>query len=149
MRIVSVLVGLGVASVLLSGCTNSTGTAAPTTPSAARSDVDVSIVTAIGGDGTVEWLEAKLVPATSDNTKVEAVAPERKQSSKLAADASFLTPTGCTSTHVDISLDPTGTGMVKCARVDYLRMGPGTHYAPKMSFNQQGEITRIADRYHP
>jgi hypothetical protein len=122
-----------------------------TAPQAAKpSDVDVSIVTAIGADGTVEWLDAHFVHAKTNNDTVEPTS-DTKRTAKLAANAVFLSTQGCDPDHpTGLEMDSKGLGTVPCDRTAYAKMTPQwTLYAPSISFNDQGEIVKMANHYHP
>jgi hypothetical protein len=175
----TVLAGVGAALVLLSACTGGGNQAAPTitpstggssgsapaapsnqpavdvpaqnTPEPTRpSDVAVSIVTAIGADGTVEWLDAQFAPAETNNRTVEPTS-QTKRTAKLADDAAFLSTQGCDPDHpASLELDGLGLGTVPCDREAYATMTPQwVQYAPSIFFNDQGEIVKMANHYHP
>ena len=167
----TVLAGVGAALVLLSACTggqNASTTTPGTTPgtsggaaadtqenqpvakAAKPSDVAVSIVTAIGEDGTVEWLDAQFAPAEANNRTVEPTT-KTKRTAKLADNAVFLSTQGCDPDHATgLEVDGQGLGTVPCDRDSYAKMTPQwVQYAPSISFNDQGQIVKMANHYHP
>ena len=114
------------------------------------SDVEVSIMTAIGADGTVEWFDAHFVHAVANNEMVEPTS-DTMRTAKLAADAIFLSTQGCDPNHAtDPAMDRNGLGTVPCDRKAYAKMTPQwTEYGPSIFFNDHGEIVKMANHYHP
>jgi hypothetical protein len=108
--------------------------------------VDVAMITAIHPDGTVEWVEAEYRRAEENNSAAHPLS-ETPHASKLAADAKFRTAQGC-GEPTDIDVGWGGLGGVPCSREEFLVMMPPP-YAPRLTFNGDGEITEVAGRYHP
>ncbi|PRY46700.1 hypothetical protein [Umezawaea tangerina] len=164
------LVGVGAALLLLSACAGigkhsapsvepsargvldaPTGTAVPSNQPKPLADVPVSIVTAMTADGEVRWLTARFVTARTNNRTVEAV-DQVEHISRLAPDAVLLSPEGCTpgKGSAELVLDDNGLGTVLCSVAEYAALTPTwTEYAPAISFNAAGEITKMANHYHP
>lgn len=108
--------------------------------------VDVAMITAIHSDGTIEWVEGEYRRAEENNSAAYPLS-ETPHVSKLAADAVFRTAQGCGEpTEIDVGWG--GLGGVPCSREEFLAMKSGP-YAPRLTFNSDGEITEIAGRYHP
>lgn len=173
----TVLAGVGAASVLLSACTGGSNQAAPTiTPSAtptggtstgtasgtptnqpavnapagtAPQRVDFALVSAIGQDGVVEWVDAKLVPGAEEFSDRVARPAGDKRTAKLADAAVFFSPQGCAGNAGDYAMDAEGLGTVSCSREAYSAMTPPETelYAPAIFFNDRGEIVRMANHY--
>ncbi|GAB2836589.1 hypothetical protein [Lentzea nigeriaca] len=110
------------------------------------SSVDVTLIRAIHPDGTIEWVEAEYRKAPENNSAAYSLT-EFPHVSKLAQDAEFRTAQGCGTLH-DISLGWGGLGTVACSREEFLALDVPP-YAPRLTFNSDGEITEVAGRYHP
>ena len=112
--------------------------------------VEVSIVTAMRDDGTVEYQVARFVPAETNNRTVEPV-DGTDFTAELAPNAEFLSTQGCDVEHaVGLALDQQGLGAVPCERDAYAKMTPTwTQYAPTLFFDGAGKIVKMANHYHP
>ncbi|PWK79503.1 hypothetical protein C8D88_12430 [Lentzea atacamensis] len=108
--------------------------------------VDVVVITAIHPDGTVEWVDAEIRPAEENSSNVHELSQDRHVS-KLAEDVVIRTAVGC-GTPSGLQLSRNGLGAVECGRADFLAM-QSPPYAPRLTFNGDGEITEVAGRYHP
>ncbi|GLZ35542.1 hypothetical protein Lesp02_77290 [Lentzea sp. NBRC 105346] len=158
------------AAVLLSACGTSTAAPTPTgtptvassTPSAAVKTpenktievkpkdprtVDVAIVQSIHKGARVTWVPGKIVPAETNNVMVVPVEGAQPEEASFAAGAKFLTPMGCDESESP-SLDAEGLGTYECSADEY-QNAAGGHRDTKIFFNEQGEIVKMADRYHP
>jgi hypothetical protein len=133
----TVLASLSAAFMLLSAC------GSPET-------VDVSIVTAMHDDGTVEFRVARFVRAEDNNRVVEPV-DGTVHTAKLASNAEFLSTQGCDEkSPAGLSMDAQGLGTIPCDREDYAKMTPKwTQYGPAIFFDDAGEIVKMANHYHP
>lgn len=116
----------------------------------APATADVTKITAIHPDGTVEWVDAEFRRAEENNSDVHALpGAEHRHVSKLADDAVIRTALGCGSTPPGgLELSWNGLGAVECGREEFLAMEYGP-YAPRLVFNGDGEITEVLGRYHP
>jgi hypothetical protein len=104
------------------------------------------VITAVNPDGTVEWVEGEIRPAEENNSMVHEL-PGVPRVSRLADDVVIHTPSGCREIK-GIELTWTGMGAMECTRGDFLEKGHPP-YAPRLTFNGDGEITEIQGRYHP
>ena len=112
--------------------------------------VPVSIVTAMRDDGSVDFQVARFVRFAPNNRRAEAI-DELVHTAVLAPDAVFLSTMGCDPNHhVDPSVDQQGLGTVPCDRESYLATTPpGTPVAPAIFYNEAGQISKMANHYHP
>jgi hypothetical protein len=110
------------------------------------SSADVAVNTAIHPDGTVEWVDGEFRRAEENNSAVYEL-PGDKHVSRLADDVVIRTAQGCATTG-EITLSWRGLGDVECSRDEFLAMRSAP-YAPRLTFNRDGEITGILGRYHP
>jgi hypothetical protein len=109
---------------------------------------DITVITAINPDGTVEWVEAELVPAEENHSYVQELS-RAPHVSKLADDVKIRAPYGCGKTEPrPFELTWYGMGAVECSRAEFLDM-KYPPYAPELTFNRSGEISEIQGRYHP
>ena len=108
--------------------------------------VDVAVITAIHADGTIEWVEGEYRRA-EENSSAAYPLSETPHVSKLAHDATFRTAQGC-GKPTDIDVGWGGLGAVPCSREEFLAL-TAPPYAPRLTFNGDGEITEILGRYHP
>ncbi|WP_285639712.1 hypothetical protein [Lentzea sp. NBRC 102530] len=107
---------------------------------------DVAVITAITPDGTVTWVDGEIRPAEENNSEVHEL-PGEKHVSRLADDVVIRTPFGCGQAEA-LTLTVFGLGDAPCARADFLA-DKEPIYAPRLTFNGDGEITEIQGRYHP
>jgi len=110
----------------------------------------VSIVSAMRDDGTVDFQVARFVRFAPNNRRAEAI-DELVHTAVLAPDAVFLTTMGCDpDNQVNPSIDQQGLGTVPCDREAYLAVTPpGTPVAPAIFYNEAGQISKVANHYHP
>ncbi|WP_439658186.1 hypothetical protein ACSHWB_38200 [Lentzea sp. HUAS TT2] len=107
---------------------------------------DVAVITAINPDGTVQWVGGEIRKAEENNTNVHEL-PGETHVSRLADDVEIRTAFGCGEGGA-LTLTWYGMGAAECSRADFLaRADPP--YAPRLTFNGDGEITEIQGRYHP
>jgi hypothetical protein len=173
----TVLPGVGAAVLLLSALASGSSTAAPTASSAevaveaggtgmtagagasgirqaAASTqtlaVPVSVVTAMRDDGSVDFLVARFVRFVPNNRRAEPI-DDLVHTAVLAPDAVFLSTMGCDPDHhVTPSVDQQGLGTVPCDRESYLATTPpGSPVAPAIFYNEAGQISKMANHYHP
>ncbi|WP_158848681.1 hypothetical protein [Saccharothrix deserti] len=98
---------------------------------------------------SITWAPARIVPAESNNTTAEPTS-EVTTTTRIAAGAAFRTPLGCTPNSASgLRLDGNGLGLVPCTRQDFTSGSYYSPYAPMLTFDSRGEITEVADRYHP
>ncbi|MFD4668446.1 hypothetical protein ACFWNN_01855 [Lentzea sp. NPDC058450] len=107
---------------------------------------DVAVITAISPDGTVTWVDGEIRPAEENNSAVHEL-PGEPHVSRLADDVVIRTPFGCGQAE-GLTLTVFGMGDAPCARADFLAEKEPV-YAPRLTFNGDGEITEIQGRYHP
>jgi len=107
---------------------------------------DVAVITAINPDGTVQWVDGEFRRAEENNTMVHEL-PGETRVSRLADDVVIRTPFGCGEPQ-GLTLTWNGLGAIECTRAEFLAKGD-TPYAPRLTFNGDGEITEIQGRYHP
>ncbi|MCP2244601.1 hypothetical protein [Lentzea aerocolonigenes] len=110
------------------------------------SQADITVITAIHPDGTVEWVDAELVPAEENHSYVKEL-PGPPHVSKLAANVEIRTAFGCAGSH-GLDLTWYGMGAAECSREEFLAL-EHPPYAPELTFNWSGEISEIQGRYHP
>ncbi|MFJ5991463.1 hypothetical protein [Lentzea sp. NPDC092896] len=110
------------------------------------STTDVAVITAINPDGTVQWVDGEIRPAEENNSLVHEL-PGETHVSKLADDVEIRLAFGCGETQA-LTLTWTGMGAAPCSRADFLAKADPP-YAPRLTFNGDGEITEIQGRYHP
>ena len=112
--------------------------------------VPVSIVTAMRDDGSVDFQVARFVRFAPNNRRAEAI-DGLVHTAVLAPDAEFLTTMGCDpGNQVNPSIDQQGLGTVPCDREAYLAVTPpGTPVAPAIFYNEAGQISKMANHYHP
>ncbi|MGW6442353.1 hypothetical protein [Lentzea sp. NPDC055074] len=104
------------------------------------------MITAIDPDSTAHWVDGEIRPAEENNSVVHEL-PGETRVSRLADDVVIHTPFGCREFQ-GISLTWTGMGAAECTRADFLAQADPP-YAPRLTFNGDGEITEIQGRYHP
>ena len=109
--------------------------------------VDVAMITTIHPDGTVEWVDAELRPAEENHSYVHELSGNRHVS-KLADDVVIHTAFSCATPAGGLELTWYGLGAAECSREEFLAL-EYPPYAPRLTFNGDGEITEIVGRYHP
>ncbi|MFE9747717.1 hypothetical protein ACFYOT_22665 [Saccharothrix saharensis] len=125
-----------------------TTTIAPAAPAPPSPPVEVALIKAMDA-GSITWVPARIVRAESNNTRAEATATQAR-TTPIAPGATFRTPLGCTPNAADgLRLDGDGLGLVPCTRHDFTNGSFHLPYAPRLTFDGQGRITEVADRYHP
>jgi len=107
---------------------------------------DITVITAINPDGTVEWVDAELVPAEENHSYVHEL-PGAPHVSRLAEDVEIRTAFGCAGSH-GLDLTWYGMGAAECSREEFLAL-EDPPYAPELTFDSSGEIIEIQGRYHP
>lgn len=108
----------------------------------------IVMIRSVAADGSVEWVDAEIVKAESNNTMVQALpGAGHRHVSRLADDVTIHTVQGCGATPGH-GISFFGFGTIECTRDEFLRM-PYPPYAPKLWFNGDGEIVEVAGRYHP
>jgi hypothetical protein len=112
--------------------------------------VPVSVVTAVRDDGSVDFQVARYVRFAPNNRRAQAI-DGLVHTAVLAPDAQFLSTMGCDiNNQVPPSLDQQGLGTVPCDREAYLAMTPpGSPVAPAIFYNEAGQISKMANHYHP
>lgn len=107
--------------------------------------VEVATDIKLAEDGSVSWTVAKI--DTSGNAEPNVVAvSDATDSARFAEKVDLLTPEGCAAPFGEIKVDGDGLGQTPCTWETYQQVD---HYAPKIWLDADGNITRIADRYHP
>ena len=97
-------------------------------------------------DGMVSWVPAEM--ATGDfGPEVVPSNDGTVDSAPLHEYAEFATPTGCVEPYGDVNIDANGVGLTSCEPTDYFY--ESSHYAPMIWLDEDGRVTKIADRYHP
>ncbi|HWO63474.1 MAG TPA: hypothetical protein VNO31_25920 [Umezawaea sp.] len=101
-------------------------------------------------DGSVDFQVARFVRFAPNNRRAEAI-DGLVHTAVLAPDAEFLTTMGCDpGNQVNPSIDQQGLGTVPCDREAYLAVTPpGTPVAPAIFYNEAGQISKMANHYHP
>ena len=98
-------------------------------------------------DGTASWVPSKVVMGdfgpevvpTNDGTV---------DSAPLHEYAEFATPLGCEEPYSEEpNVDANGVGMSSCTWATYVEQPD--HFAPMIWLDEEGRVTKIADRYHP
>jgi hypothetical protein len=119
----------------------------PADPTPTKDEVvDIATNVELTEDGTVTWTEGRMDTSTEGGPRVVPVTGTTSRTAEFATDVELLTPQGCTEPFGDLKLDADGIGQTPCTRETYQQVD---HYAPRIWLDQDGRITRIADRYHP
>lgn len=128
--------------LVTSACQDKDGAAGATTEARV---VEVATDVRVAEDGNVTWAVGKI--DTSGNAEPNVVAvSDRTTSARFAENVELLTPEGCVEPFGDLEFDADGLGLTPCTRETYQQV---EHYAPKIWLDADGNITKIADRYHP
>lgn len=108
--------------------------------------VDVAIIKGIHKGARVTWVEGKIVKAEVNNVNVVPVEGAQEQTAEISADATFFDPLECEKGQ-GLKLDAEGLGALECSREEYQNLSG--HYGTRIVFNEQGQVVKLADRYHP
>ena len=121
--------------------------ASPQTPAGILPPVPYAAITALTAE-SVSWVDAKLVPATVNNVKIERLeGAAHKHSAPLSPDVKFFLPQNSQGT---FQLDPDGAGTAPVDRAAFTEFAVGQDIvAPRLTFDAQGRVATLAAHYHP
>ena len=155
------LLAAAAATVLLGSACSGDDPVAPASSASARPSasatnglpapgvVDPAIVTKMD-DKTVSFTDAQFLSSETGNRTIAALPGQQHQhSAPLASNATFFAASGCGSSGPP-KVDVKGLGAIVCTATQFREQVAGQpNLAPAITFNQQGQITKMAARYHP
>ena len=98
-------------------------------------------------DGTASWVPSKVV-AGDQGLEVVPTNDGTADSAPLAEVVEFASPNGCVEPYSEEpDVDANDVGLIPCDWTSYFEQPD--HFAPMIWLDEDGNITKIADRYHP
>jgi hypothetical protein len=150
---------VGALSLALSGSACSADTPAPQPTSTVRpvgptatvpapGTVSLAVVTKMD-DTSVSWTEARMVSSETGSRSIQALpGAEHEHSAPLSAGVVLLAATGCGAKTVQV--DDMGLGTATCTAAQFREQVVGkANAAPAITFNEGGQIVRMAARHLP
>ena len=137
----SVLLSVVIATVVLGVAAT---VAAFAWPRGGPVSTQIAIITSLGGDGQIEWDQARFVRDAQTHKTFAEPLPGTHHVGQLSDDAMFFVALG----ENGIVLDASGVGVSPLSRDRFLAMGPNNLYAVQLTV-QGDTISKIAEFYHP
>ncbi len=115
-------------------------------PATSLAPVAIAIISEFTAN-SVSWTDGKLVPAQTNNVRVEALTgAAHEHSAPLSPGIRYFTFQGANG----LQVDGNGNGTVPCSRQDEaLLVINNVELSPRLTFDSQGRVDTMAARFHP